>query len=252
MDVEVHLRWEDRDYVANFAQPISLALPLKPDASSVRAWGAPRVSVEPVRVGDWVGEVAQGSPVNFMNVCINPHGSATHTETLGHIAPDWAANTVLRLLPSAPQVATLRDVSTNALTNGDRIVDLGALRADPPRTPALIVRALGEQHVDTDFTGTNAPYFLADDLRWLADLGVEHLVTDLPSVDREEDGGLLAGHHAWWHYPEKPRHSATITELAKLNQSLDDGLYLLTLNALPLAADASPCHPLAYKLHLRA
>lgn len=248
MEAHFDIAWRGRRYRGDLFRPISIALPLKPDASSVRAWHAPPVSVRPVQVGDWVGEVAQGAPVNFANVCINPHGNATHTETLGHIAPDWRANTVLDLLPHAPLVATLRDVPANASGAGDPIVDLGSLRADPPRTPGLVLRVLGEGHVDADFSDTDPPYFDAADLAWLADLGVEHLVTDLPSVDREEDGGALAAHHAWWRYPDAPRRKATITELARLNQSLAEGLYLLHLNALPLAADASPAHPLLYAL----
>jgi len=82
----------------------------------------------------------------------------------------------------------------------------------------------------------------------ISSLGVQHLITDLPSVDRELDGGALAGHHAWWCLPDHPRKEATITELARLNQPLADGLYLVGLHALPLAADASPSHPLMYPL----
>jgi len=252
MQVQAHIKWEDQEYQTDLSKPISLALPLRANASSVRAWGAPEVSIEPVQAGDWIGAVTAGAPVNFMNVCINPHGNATHTETLGHIAPNWASNTVLRLLPNAPLVANLRDVPTNASASGGRTVCFAALRDDPPNTPAVILRALGEHHEDQNFTGEDPPFFEAKDLAWLASLGVQHLITDLPSVDREEDGGALAAHHAWWQYPSSPRFNATITELARLNQHLSQGLYLLQLNPLPLAADASPCNPLIYPLHPRS
>lgn len=29
-----------------------------------------------------------GSPVNFRNIFFNPHGHGTHTESVGHIAPE--------------------------------------------------------------------------------------------------------------------------------------------------------------------
>jgi len=115
----VTLSWEGGRYQADLSAPISIALPLKPDASSSRAWNAPPVSISPVRVEDWVGSVKEGAPVNFMNLAINPHGNGTHTETLGHIIADWEQNTVLGLLPNAPFLTTLRSVPTNELDNGD-------------------------------------------------------------------------------------------------------------------------------------
>jgi len=246
--MQVNLTWEGKSYRADLSAPISIALPLKPDASSTRAWNAPPVSIDPVRVDDWVGSVKEGAPVNFMNLSINPHGNGTHTETLAHIIADWEQNTVLGLLPNAPFLTTLRSVSTNELANGDLVVDFSSLRQNPPNTPGLVLRVLGEKAQDLDFSNQNPPYFDASDLSWLASLGIQHLITDLPSVDRELDGGALAGHHAWWCLPDYPRREATITELARLNQPLADGLYLVGLHALPLAADASPSHPLMYPL----
>ncbi|MFK8057503.1 MAG: cyclase family protein [Saprospiraceae bacterium] len=246
--MQVNLSWEGVSYQADLSAPISIALPLKPDASSTRAWNAPSVRLEPVEAGDWVGSVKQGAPVNFMNLRINPHGNGTHTETLGHIVSDWEENTILSLLPNVPFLSTLHTVPTNELANGDLVVDFTSLRQNPPRTPGVILRVLGEKAQDIDFSNQNPPYFNATDLSWLAAQGVQHLITDLPSVDREIDGGALAGHHAWWCLPDTPRREATITELAKLNQPLADGLYLVGLHALPLAADASPSHPLIYPL----
>ncbi len=248
--MQVNLTWEGKSYCSDLSSPISIALPLEPDTSSVRAWNAPPVSIEPVQAGDWIGAVKQGAPVNFMNVRINPHGNGTHTETLGHIVADWEENTILSLLPNAPFLTTLHSVTTNVLDNGDSVVDFSSLRQNPPSTPGVILRVLGEKAQDVDFSNQNPPYINASDLRWLAGQGVLHLITDLPSVDREVDGGALAGHHAWWSIPENPRREATITELARLNQPLVDGLYLAGLHALPLAADASPSHPLIYPLTL--
>ena len=246
----VTLTHAGRAYAADLARPISIAQPLLPGRHTVRAWGVPPVRAEPVRAGDWVGSVRAGAPVNFLDVTVNPHGNGTHTETLGHIAPDWEANTVLGLLPPGHFVGTLHDVPADVRDgSGGRVCDLSGLRENPPGTPGLLLRALGTADAaPRDFSGADAPYFRAEDLAWLADLGVEHLVTDLPSVDREEDGGALAGHRAFWRYPEAPRRAATITELARLNHVPGPGLYLVGLHALPLATDAAPSHPLLYPL----
>ena len=85
-------------------------------------------------------------------------------------------------------------------------------------------------------------------LAWLADCGYTHLLTDLPSVDREEDGGALSAHHAWWNYPQNPRTNASITELIVVPTAAADGLYLLNLSFAPIESDAAPSRPVIYPL----
>ena len=79
--------------------------------------------------------------------------------------------------------------------------------------------------------------------------GVKHWLCDVPSVDREDDGGHLLAHHAWWHYPEAPRTDATITELIFVPDEAADGLYLLNLQVAPIESDAAPSRPLIFPLH---
>jgi len=90
------------------------------------------------------------------------------------------------------------------------------------------------------WSGMHAPAFEPAGLAWLAEIGVRHLLTDLPSVDPEEDDGRLAAHHAFWNYPDKPRTQATITEMLAIPDDVDDGIYLLQFGIAPLMSDASP------------
>ncbi len=55
-----------RDYKIDFFQPIDISIPLQPNGP--RAWYVDPLRIEPVRNGDWVGEVAQGGSVNFRNM----------------------------------------------------------------------------------------------------------------------------------------------------------------------------------------
>jgi hypothetical protein len=75
-----------------------------------------------------------------------------------------------------------------------------------------------------------------------------HLLLDLPSVDREEDGGALAAHKAFWQYPEMPRLEATITEMIYVDNVIADGLYLLEIQMPAMELDASPSRPYIYPL----
>jgi hypothetical protein len=49
--------------------------------------------------------------------------------------------------------------------------------------------------------------------RLVSELGIKQLLIDLPSMDREDDGGKLLAHRAFWNYPSAPRINSTITEL---------------------------------------
>lgn len=44
-------------------------------------------------------------------------------------------------------------------------------------------------------------YFSQDAMCYINALEVKHLLVDLPSVDRENDGGRLAAHRIFWNLP---------------------------------------------------
>ncbi len=119
-----------------------------------------------------------------------------------------------------------------------------------PRAEALVLRTAGEVlRRNRNWSGTNPPYLQAEALAWLADAGYEHLLVDLPSVDREEDGGGLAAHRAWWRYPWATRTQATITEMIVVPDHLPDGRYLLQMQLPLMDMDAAPSNPVLYFLN---
>jgi hypothetical protein len=79
-------------------------------------------------------------------------------------------------------------------------------------------------------------------------IDVQHLLIDLPSVDRESDGGALAFHHAFWNVPQNPDFNRTITELIFVDSAIEDGNYILELQVAPFENDASPSRPVLYKI----
>ena len=78
--------------------------------------------------------------------------------------------------------------------------------------------------------------------------GIKHLITDLPSIDREEDGGALAGHKAFWDYPEHPANDKTITEMVYVENTIPDGLYFCNIQIISIELDASPSKIVLYPL----
>ena len=77
----------------------------------------------------------------------------------------------------------------------------------------------------------------------------KHLLIDLPSVDRELDGGKLVFHHAFWQVPIDPQFDKTITELIYVNDSIKDGSYILEIQTAPFENDASPSRPILYEIN---
>jgi len=86
--------------------------------------------------------------------------------------------------------------------------------------------------------------------------GVKHLLVDFPSVDREDDGGLLPNHHVFWDVPAGTHaflnvpSSNTITEMIYVPDSVVDGVGVLTIQIPDFAMDAAPSRPRYFKTTL--
>ena len=89
---------------------------------------------------------------------------------------------------------------------------------------------------------------LEEAAQYLVNKGVDHLLIDLPSVDREKDGGALLCHKVFWNFDGKLRKHATITELIYVPNTVKDGTYFLNLQVAPFENDASPSRPVLYKI----
>ena len=245
----------DQTYSFDPTQPLDISLPLAPGAAQVSCFWAEPATAETIRVGDYVGSVAAGGSTNYQRVHLTPHGNGTHTECYGHICADPAA-TLDRCLRRFLFVARLVSVQPRPQANGDQVVTLADVRRELPDTlrpalpEALIIRTLPNHRAKRTraYSGANPPYLEPALTQYLADYHVEHLLVDLPSVDREADGGQLLAHRAFWQYPQATRPAATITELIFVPDAVEDGLYLLNLQVISLVLDASPSKPVLYAL----
>ena len=238
-------------YSIDFSQPIDISIPLWEGEKGVNCFYAPYFETSPVVAGDFIGATAQGGLVNFMNVRINPHGNGTHTECVGHIATEaYAINQCLEVFHFP---AILTSVYPTKLDNGDRVIlqdQLEQALEGIQLQEALIIRTMPNDDFkkQTKYSGSNPPYIHHEAIQWMVEMGVKHLLVDLPSVDREEDGGALLGHKAFWQYPEQVRKKSTISELIYVNNSVSDGLYLLNIQIASFEIDVSPSKPVLYVL----
>ncbi len=239
-----------KNWRAHLDHPEDLSIPMS--AEGPRAWYVPPPQITPVMDNGFVGSISGGGKVNFFNVQFNPHGNGTHTETLGHIDPDhfpiseWKGPFIAHALLISVKPAIIEKEGEH-----DKVILWDQIKDDVEKfkPAALIIRTLPNRKdkLNCDYSNSHIPYLDYRIGENLNRLGVLHLLVDLPSVDREQDGGLLQCHHAFWGFPEDPRYDATITELIFVKDEVKDGLYCLFLQPPSFQNDAAPSRPLIYR-----
>lgn len=242
--------YHHRHCEADLLHPIDISLPLSAGDRTVNCFYAPLMEITPVIDGNFIGDTRRGGSVNFMNVHFNPHGNGTHTECVGHIAKK--AYTIHEQLRNFFYLAKLVSLYPVRMDDGDRVITRETLQSClvPGEAQALILRTLPNDPSKRyrHYSGTNPPYLAADAARYLIACGIDHLLIDLPSVDKESDGGALAAHKAFWQYPEDIREGCTITELIFAPDEIIDGFFLLNIQIASFDLDASPSKPVLYRL----
>ncbi|MFM1914470.1 MAG: hypothetical protein RLZZ531_139 [Bacteroidota bacterium] len=229
---------------------IDLSMTLQSSPENVRAWYVDPPRMEPVRANGFIGSIEEGGSVNFRDVYFNPHGHGTHTECCGHITKEvYAVNDVLK---EYFYRATLITVDPVKMENGDLLVQAAQIAPYLQKdfSDAVLIRTLpnAPDKKSMNYSGTNPCYFDIEIVDLLNEFGVKHFLVDQPSVDREEDGGALAFHHAFWNVPDNPNFERTITELIYVPNDVLDGTYILEIQLAAFQNDASPSRPILYKI----
>ncbi len=237
-----------KEFKVDLSKPIDISIPLKNGDNNPIAWYVPPVKIEAVVMDDWIGEVKQGGSVNFFSISFNPHGHGTHTECVGHISKQKeSVNDLVKTFFFLSQL-----ISVNPSPHdGDLIITKASIEASfEEGAEAVILRTMPNEKgkLTRHYSNTNPPFLSHEAATFLKDKKVKHLLIDLPSVDKEVDGGQLLAHHAFWNFPENTRTDCSITELIYVPNHILDGIYLLNLSFAPFDNDASPSRPTLFQL----
>ena len=271
------------DVDVDLGATVDLSLPIRFGEPDSRAFSLPAATSAAVEGGGFVGDVRRGGSCNCETHHLTPHADGTHTEGPGHLlaarSPVRMSEPVCVALLVRVVPRPLGDVSDDVSGNhrhDDLVVDqasvsdaidavLAAAAFDPRAIPSpralIIATGSGAERRRTRFSGKNPPYLTVDAATAIQERGFMHLLVDLPSIDREDDGGLLAAHRAFFEIPvglgsdtdgstqPLPR---TVTELIAVDDDVAVGLYALFLQVAPIEADAAPSRPLIAPLRLSA
>jgi arylformamidase len=247
--MKIEFSHKSRAFTVDLNKGLDVSLPLE-HQSPLGAWYLDPPRIEAVRTAEFIGEVSEGSPVNFRNIFFNPHAHTTHTESLAHISTeDVPVNSIFSRFHFVALVHSIEPEEVQ----GDRVLmesDTLKENLNSFSPEAILIRTFpnDSDKKKRNYSHTNPAYMSLSLTKLLRDGGIQHLLIDTPSVDREEDGGALAAHHTFWNYPENMRREASISEFIFVPNEVPDGLYLLNLVPANIRNDAAISRPILFPM----
>lgn len=292
--MKINYSINNKNYTADLSKPLDISIPLQAGNEekivNPNCYHAEEPTFETIRFeGVFIGSVAEGGVCNYQRISLTPHGNGTHTECYGHLNNQEKENvTINQCLKTFWFVARLVSLEPTKITEdylqneefsqlkeiaeiGDKVVlkkhleeKLNELeKADIENATsipyeALIIRTIpnSADKKTRQYSSQNPPYLEPSIGEFLAHKNINHLLLDLPSVDREWDKGKLSVHKGFWNILTKNgkndfsqvRKNATITELIFVDNQIKDGIYLLNLQIPSLEIDAVPSKPVLYNI----
>ena len=246
----------NQNFEVNLSKPLDISILLSNTDDNPIAWYLEKPEISPVVFGDWIGKVSEGSSsTNFNNILFNPHGHGTHTECLGHITREFfSINDCLKEFFFMSQLISIKpeNIDNDLVITKSQIQNLVLHK----NSDALIIRTLPNEinKLSKKYSHTNPAYLSEEAAIYIREIGVKHLLIDLPSVDKEHDEGKLLAHKSFWNVTNvdvlnsDARIDCTITEMIFVNDKIADGNYLLNLQIVNFVNDASPSKPVLYEL----
>jgi len=249
--------------------PRSIAIDLNFSGPQPSHFGANAASAVPMQVDGFVGDTRKGGSCNVDVIQMNPHCNGTHTETISHIVDELLpphqvleqSLMVAELVTIEPQLATELIASNSyqpPMEADEYLLSVEQLTAVKKslhkHTKALIIRTLpnNKNKQRRHYNSQNQPpYFSNEAIAWLAnETPIEHLLVDLPSIDRLHDEGMLSNHRLFWNLSPGSKQLSescwqhkTITEMVYVADDIPDGSYLLNLQVPKLNLNAVPSNP---------
>ena len=243
------IKHNTKNYTINLLNPLDISIPIHGDPTNVNAWYIDHPKIVPHKGNDFIGKVSEGGTTNFNTIWFNPHAHGTHTECVGHITAEF--HNVNQCFDKFFFMAEVITIAPEKYQD-DFVISKKQLQyaLGNKKREAVIIRTLPNlaDKKSKQYSNTNPPYLLEEAALFLVHKGVQHLLVDLPSVDKEKDGGALLVHRAFWGVETQLRVKATITELVYVGNQIADGSYFLNLQMAAFENDASPSRPVLYKI----
>jgi kynurenine formamidase len=273
---DLHLECGGNRWNIQSGRATSLSITQTFDPKQPNHFGAPLAESAAWETDGFIGDTHRGGSCNVQLLSLVPHCNGTHTETVSHIIDEMVP--IGDCLLDGPVIARLITVDAAPFSKtgegyhpipnpDDLVISAAAIQAAIDRLPAenelgpvtaLIIRTRpnDDSKKNRVYSFDNPPPFPTHDaMKLIVGLGVQHLLVDLPSVDRMSDGGRMGNHCVFWNVDPETREtrnrgffSHTISEMVFVPDQVADGTGLLDIQIAALASDAAPSRPVWFPL----
>lgn len=250
---------------------LDISIPLDFYGEQPNAFGVEKAASTPCESGSLVGDTRRGGSCNFEQITLIPHCNGTHTECVGHITNERIsvqdclkdAFILSNLISIEPEkVFETGETYVVELNENDKLITRKSMenrkwKMENGNVSGLIIRTIpnNESKLNKTYLEEIPPFFSTEAMEFINEIGVKHLLVDLPSIDRIYDEGKLSNHRIFWNIEQGKFEindesfvNKTVTELIYVPDEIEDGLYLLNLQIASFVADASPSRPLIFSL----
>lgn len=270
--MKITVEINDKSYKVNVDEHLNISIPINFNGEQPNAYGAEKAVSTPCKAGKLVGDTRLGGSCNFEQYKFIPHCNGTHTESIGHITHERiSVHESLKdafipstLISVTPEKATETnetysiDLDENDLLITKKMIGKALENADENFLKGLIMRTLpnDENKLTREYLNEVPPFFSTEAMLFLREKNIEHLLCDLPSIDRIFDEGKLSNHRIFWNVEQGKFEtnknsliSNTITELIFVPEKISDDKYLLNLQIAPFSTDASPSRAVLFSIN---
>ena len=251
--MKIHINHNNQVYHIDLKKGHDLSIRNDFSGNAPTFFGSEQPKVAPQRFGDFIGDLKSGGSCNVPIVSCNIHCTGTHTECISHIQ-----DSKFKLPDKCPKgfipacIITVEPVAANSIKDSyhcdisDSIVISKELIKNKILTSckALIVRTLpnNQSKLSRNYDNQPVPFFTNDAIRYVNELGIMHLLVDIPSIDKPNDGGRLGNHRLFFDYGD------TISELLYIPDNLPDGFGFLQIQIPNWYLDAAPSRPIFFPI----
>ena len=264
----INLKHNDRNYELDTAVFRDLSIPYDFNGNQPNFFNVKKGKVRPFQSNSISYSISKGGGCNVPEISMNIHCTGTHTECGGHLLKEASSvsecvkelylPTVLITIKPIDFIRCSDTYHVNVEEN-EKVISSDLLKEQYEKYAnnkplSIIIRTLPnpEEKQFYSFSEKQPPFFTNDALKFLSNV-VEHLVVDIPSIDRMADDGILGNHRIFWSNNGNPNDSVkanskkTITELAYVPNDVEDGFYFMNIQMPNFKLDAAPSRPIIMK-----
>ena len=265
----IYIEHNSQKFIVNTKDFIDLSIPYNFDGPQPNFYDVSPGRLNALKIKHSSYLVSEGAGCNVPEVSLNIHCTGTHTEYVGHLLDvKGAVSSYIQDIIMPAGLITVEsipfiDCQDNYHVNVNEMeavickknIELQFQKLQKNKITTLVIRTLPNpiEKKYYSYSKNIPPFFTNDAIIFLIENNIQHLVVDLPSIDRMQDDGILGNHRIFWSKCSDPESKVshdslgTITELAYIPNHVKDGFYFLNIQTPHFQCDAAPSRPILIK-----